>query len=160
MIGQGKISDIISNKTESRREIFEEAAGIVMYRTKKAESERKLTAASSNLERVNDIIGEIEGRIDGLKEDSEKAREYIELRDRNRELEINITLKNIETLEARNRELNAELAEKNAKLESLQNEKASADKKLAESRKKSDNLQNLLDESREKLMPAPGRSMN
>ena len=83
-----------------------------MYRTKKAESERKLTAASSNLERVNDIIGEIEGRIDGLKEDSEKARDYIELRDRNRELEINITLKNIETLEARNRELNAELAEK------------------------------------------------
>lgn len=115
LIGQGKISDIISNKTESRREIFEEAAGIVMYRTKKAESERKLTAASSNLERVNDIIGEIEGRIDGLKEDSEKAREYIELRDRNRELEINITLKNIETLEARNRELNAELAEKKRK---------------------------------------------
>lgn len=156
LIGQGKISDIISNKTESRREIFEEAAGIVMYRTKKAESERKLTAASSNLERVNDIIGEIEGRIDGLKEDSEKAREYIELRDRNRELEINIILKNIETLEARNRELNAELAEKNAKLESLQNEKASADKKLAESRKKSDNLQNLLDESREKLMRSTG----
>ena len=99
LIGQGRISDIISNKTESRREIFEEAAGIVMYRTKKAESERKLASTRANLERLQDIIGEIEGRIDGLKEDSLKAREYIELRERYRELEINIILKNTETLE-------------------------------------------------------------
>ena len=69
IIGQGKISEILSNKTESRREIFEEAAGIVLYRTKKAESERKLEAANANMDRVQDIIGEIEGRIDGLKED-------------------------------------------------------------------------------------------
>ena len=101
IIGQGKISDILSNKTDSRREIFEEAAGIVMYRTKKAESERKLASTSSNMERVNDIIGELEGRIGGLAEDSRKAKEYLELRDRYKELEINITLKNIENLESK-----------------------------------------------------------
>ena len=95
IIGQGKISDILSNRTDSRREIFEEAAGIVMYRTKKAESERKLESTDANMERVNDIIGELEGRIGRLKDESEKAREYIGLRDRHRELEINITLKNI-----------------------------------------------------------------
>ncbi len=73
IIGQGKIADIISNKMDSRREIFEEAAGIVKYRNRKAETERKLESASQNLARVNDIASEIEGRIDGLKRDSEKA---------------------------------------------------------------------------------------
>ena len=77
LIGQGKISDILSSKTESRREIFEEAAGIVMYRNKKAESERKLSSTNDNMDRVNDIIGEIEGRIGSLKEDSIKAKEYL-----------------------------------------------------------------------------------
>ena len=74
IIGQGKIADIISNKMDSRREIFEEAAGIVKYRNRKAETERKLESASQNLARVNDIASEIEGRIDGLKRDSEKTR--------------------------------------------------------------------------------------
>ncbi len=74
IIGQGKIADIVSSKPESRREIFEEAAGVVMYKSKKAESERKLAFASANLERVNDIIAEIESRIDGLCEDSKKRR--------------------------------------------------------------------------------------
>lgn len=152
LIGQGKISDIISNKTESRREIFEEAAGIVMYRTKKAESERKLTAASANLERVNDIIGEIEGRIGGLAEDSKKAREYIELRDKNRELEINITLKNIENLQDKTETLKQELQEKAEALRQAQSEKVSADESLAQTRSQSGRLQELLDESREKLM--------
>ena len=75
IIGQGKIADIVGSKPESRREIFEEAAGVVMYKSRKAESERKLASASANLERVNDIISEIEDRIDGLREDSVKARE-------------------------------------------------------------------------------------
>lgn len=152
LIGQGKISDIISNKTESRREIFEEAAGIVMYRTKKAEAERKLSSASANLERVNDIIGEIEGRIDGLREDSEKAREYIELRDRNKELEINITLKNIENLEEKQQGLTRDLREQQAKLEETRGKKDDLDKRLAETQSKSASLQAMLDESREKLM--------
>ena len=100
LIGQGKIADIVSNKPESRREIFEEAAGIVMYKTKKAEAERKLESADGQiLNRVNDIIGEIEGRIDGLREDSAKAQEYLKLKERFKELEINITLKNIENIE-------------------------------------------------------------
>ena len=75
IIGQGKIADIVSNKPESRREIFEEAAGIVKYRAKKTEAERKLEGSKVNLERVSDIIGELGSRIDGLREDSEKAKE-------------------------------------------------------------------------------------
>lgn len=70
-----------------------------MYKSKKAEAERKLQNTNANLERVNDIVGEIEGRIDGLREDSIKAKEYLELREKYKELEINITLKNIEKLD-------------------------------------------------------------
>jgi chromosome segregation protein len=99
IIGQGKIQDIVSTKPENRREIFEESAGIVMYKSRKAEAERKLKASEENLDRVRDIIAEIEGRIGGLKKDSEKAQEYIKLRDRYRYVGVNIILHNVEGLE-------------------------------------------------------------
>ena len=152
LIGQGKISDIVSNKTESRREIFEEAAGIVMYRTKKAESERKLNSTSANLERVNDIIGEIEGRIDGLREDSVKAKEYIQLRDRHKELEINITLKNIESLELKSEYFRDDVAGLVQKLDKCRASRAELVEKLSESKKRSEHLEQLILESRQKLM--------
>jgi len=98
IIGQGKIADIVSTRPENRRRIFEEAAGVVLYKSRKADAETKLKSATDNIERVRDIIAEIEGRIDGLKEDSEKATEYIGLRDRYKSLGINIILHNLENL--------------------------------------------------------------
>ncbi len=154
LIGQGRISDIISNKTESRREIFEEAAGIVMYRTKKAESERKLASTRANLERLQDIIGEIEGRIDGLKEDSLKAREYIELRERYRELEINIILKNTETLELKNEYLKDELSELGISIDTARENRERAEKTLESVRERSAHLEKLSEEARGKLIKA------
>ena len=100
IIGQGKIADIVSTKPENRRQIFEEAAGVVLYKSRKTEAENKLKAANLDLDRVRDIINEIEGRIDGLKEDSEKATEYLELRSRYKTLGINIILHNLEKLES------------------------------------------------------------
>ncbi len=154
IIGQGKISDILSNKTESRREIFEEAAGIVMYRTKKAESERKLAATGANMERVKDIVGEIEGRIDGLREDSIKAKEYIELRDKYKELEINIVLKNIENLELKNEYMKDDLAELQQGIDTSKEQKAELEKKAAEFGSKSETLEAISVETREKLLAA------
>ncbi len=154
IIGQGKISDILSNKTESRREIFEEAAGIVMYRTKKAESERKLAATGANMERVRDIIGEIEGRIDGLREDSIKAKEYLQLRDRYKELEINIILKNIENLELKNEYMKDDLAELQLAVDNAKENKAELEKKLAEYSSKAETLETISVETREKLLEA------
>ncbi|MBR6503781.1 MAG: chromosome segregation protein SMC [Firmicutes bacterium] len=101
IIGQGKISDIINNRGEGRRAIFEGAAGIARYRSRKTDAERKLGNASGNLDRVNDIIYEIESRIDSLREDSEKAREYLELRERGRVIEINLAVRQVENHEAR-----------------------------------------------------------
>ena len=111
IIGQGKIADIISNKMDSRREIFEEAAGIVKYRNRKAETERKLESASQNLARVNDIASEIEGRIDGLKRDSEKAQEYLQIRDKYKDVEINIILKNIDAADGKTEAVRTEMEE-------------------------------------------------
>ena len=117
IIGQGKIADIVSTKPENRRQIFEEAAGVVLYKSRKTEAENKLKAATIDLDRVRDIIAEIESRIDGLKEDSEKATEYIALRDRYKTLGINIILHNLGNLEVNVREGKEELTELQTKLD-------------------------------------------
>ena len=152
LIGQGKIADIVSNKPESRREIFEEAAGIVKYRSKKTESERKLEASAANLERVNDIIAEIESRIGGLKEESQKAAEYLKLRDRYKELEINITLKNIENIQLKNEYIKDDLSELAAQIEDVKEDRAAIEQEIAENRVRSEELGKLSDETRDRLL--------
>lgn len=152
IIGQGKIAEIVSSKPESRREIFEEAAGVVMYKSKKAEAERKLAGANANLERVNDIIGEIEGRIDGLREDSSKAKEYLELKDRYRELEINITLKNVEKLDSSNTALKEDAGQLAENIEKLTARKREIDEKLTAGRARNESLEQLGSQARDKLL--------
>lgn len=87
IIGQGRIGEILSQKSEDRRGIFEEAAGIVKYRTRKEESEKRLANMRENLSRVEDIIAELEGQLEPLAKASETARHYLALRDELRVLE-------------------------------------------------------------------------
>ena len=96
IIGQGKIDEILSNKSEDRRHIFEEAAGIVKYRTRKQESEKKLEHTKLNLLRINDILAEIEGNIEPLKVQAEKAKKYLNLREELKNIEIGLFIYNIE----------------------------------------------------------------
>ena len=96
IIGQGKIDEILSNKSEDRRHIFEEAAGIVKFRSRKVESEKKLEQTKLNLLRINDIIAEIENNIEPLKMQSEKAKKYLSLRDELKNVEVGLFLYNIE----------------------------------------------------------------
>lgn len=131
IIGQGKIAEIVGGKAEGRREILEEAAGIVKYRSKKEESERKLEASRQNLYRVDDIVGEIESRIGGLQEDSEKAAEYLTLKERYQEIEINITLKNVEGLEQKSHLLKEDLAQQDQAIQALRQQKALLDQELS-----------------------------
>ncbi|MDR3295908.1 MAG: chromosome segregation protein SMC, partial [Clostridiales Family XIII bacterium] len=152
IISQGKISEIVNSKPENRRELFEEAAGITKYRARKEESERKLESTAVNLDRVNDIVEEIESRIGGLKEDSEKAKEYITLRERYRELEINITLKNIENIQVKNEYIKDEMAEITGRLEELRGEKQNMDAEAAAKRSESEALERESGEIRDKLM--------
>ena len=97
IIGQGKIDEILSNKSEDRRHIFEEAAGIVKYRSRKEESEKKLERAKLNLLRINDILSEIENNLEPLKVQSEKAKKFLSLREELKVIEVGLFLHNIET---------------------------------------------------------------
>lgn len=96
IIGQGKIDEILSNKSEDRRHIFEEAAGIVKFRSRKEESEKKLERTKLNLLRINDILAEIESNIEPLKVQSEKAKKYLNLKEELKNIEIGLFLYNIE----------------------------------------------------------------
>lgn len=96
IIGQGKIDEILSNKSEDRRNIFEEAAGIVKYRTRKQEAEKKLERTKLNLLRINDILTEIETNIEPLKISAEKAKKYLSLREELKSIEIGLFIYNIE----------------------------------------------------------------
>ena len=96
IIGQGKIDEILSNKSEDRRHIFEEAAGIVKYRVRKAESEKKLEHTKVNLLRINDILSEIETNIEPLKLQSEKAKKYLNIREKIKNIERGLFLYDIE----------------------------------------------------------------
>jgi len=97
IIGQGKIDEILSNKSEDRRHIFEEAAGIVKYRVRKLESEKKLENTKLNLLRINDILSEIEANIEPLKIQSDKAKKFLDLREELKEIEIGLFIYNIDT---------------------------------------------------------------
>ena len=95
IVGQGKIDEILSNKSEDRRHIFEEASGIVKYRVRKQETEKKLEHTKLNLLRINDILSEIEGNLEPLQAQSEKAKKYLNIRDNLKNIEVGLFLYNI-----------------------------------------------------------------
>lgn len=100
IIGQGKIAEIISKKSDDRRGIFEETAGISKFRYKKQESQKKLAETEANMVRITDIYTEIESRIGPLERDAKKARRYLELYGEKKDLDISLWLYDMEKLKA------------------------------------------------------------
>ncbi|WP_125114932.1 chromosome segregation protein SMC [Agathobaculum sp. Marseille-P7918] len=98
IIGQGRIDEILSLKSEDRREIFEEAAGITKFRYRKEEAERKLAATEDNLTRIRDLYDELERQVGPLEKQAEKAKQYLLLRDELRVLEISLWLLSLERI--------------------------------------------------------------
>ena len=90
VIGQGRIAEIVAAKSSERREIFEEACGIAKYRYRKTEAERRLAAAAENLERLRDILGELESRVGPLEKESAKAQKFLELSQQRKTLEVTL----------------------------------------------------------------------
>ena len=99
-IGQGRIDEILSLKSADRREIFEEAAGISKYRHRKEETERKLAHTQDNLLRIDDKVSELELQLEPLKQQSEKARKYLELKEELKGVEVAVWLDSLEKLSA------------------------------------------------------------
>ena len=105
LIGQGRIDEILSAKSEDRRQVFEEAAGIVKYKARKLDAQKRIQRTQENLNRVEDILAELEERVEPLKQQSEQAREYLSLRDELKGLDLNVFLVRTERYEERIRDL-------------------------------------------------------
>ena len=101
IIGQGRIDEILSNKSEDRRQVFEEAAGIVKFKARKQEAEKKLENTKQNITRVMDIIDEISIQLDPMKEQAEVAKRYRDILQDLKGIEINLILSNIDKFKAR-----------------------------------------------------------
>ncbi len=98
IIGQGQIEKILNGKPEERRELFDEAAGIVKFKKNKAAAEKSLEAERDNLSRVNDILKELEKQVGPLKEQSETARKYLAFKNELKNLDVNAFLLEIEKI--------------------------------------------------------------
>ncbi|MBQ8404981.1 MAG: chromosome segregation protein SMC [Clostridia bacterium] len=105
IIGQGKIAEIISQKSEERRSVFEEVAGIAKYRYQKNEAEKKLAGTDENLTRLSDIVSELEGRIAPLERDAEKAKKYLEIYEQKKAADISLSVYDIENAGKSEKEL-------------------------------------------------------
>jgi len=105
LIGQGRIDEILSAKSEDRRQVFEEAAGIVKFKSRKLDAQKRIQHTQENLNRVEDILSELEDRVEPLKKQSEQAREYLSLRDELKGLDLNVFLVRTERYEERIKEL-------------------------------------------------------
>ncbi len=139
IIGQGRIDEILSNKSEDRRHIFEEAAGIVKYRVRKAESEKKLEQTKLNLLRINDILAEIEGQIEPLKLQSEKAKKFLALKEELKNIEVGLFVYNINSYREK-------LEQTTKDLEILTSQEQDESNKLDENQAKKDELKAKIDE--------------
>ena len=144
IIGQGKIDEILSNKSEDRRHIFEEAAGIVKYRTRKEESEKKLEHTKLNLLRINDILTEIEGNLEPLQIQSDKAKKYLNLREELKSIEIGLFVYNIEKYKK-------DLEELVQSIEVMQNQANEEDAKLEHIKALKEELKTSIDQITEEI---------
>ncbi len=110
IIGQGQIDRVLSSKPEERRTLFEEAAGIYKYKVRRIEAEKKLEKQRENLTRLQDIIGEIEMRIEPLGLEAEKTTEFLRLKDQLKEIDINIFIFEMDRLEQEIKDITEKIA--------------------------------------------------
>ncbi|MCR5251034.1 MAG: chromosome segregation protein SMC [Lachnospiraceae bacterium] len=154
IIGQGQIDRILSGKPEERRELFDEAAGIVKYKKRKAAAVKQLEEEKQNLTRVNDILSELEKQVGPLEKQSEKAHEYLRKKEELKRLDVNHFLQEserknsviAETKEKR-KIVNDDLEEHRAKLEGIKTEYTAVEEEIAQ-------LEQQLEEARSNLSDA------
>ena len=144
IIGQGKIDDILSDKSEDRRHIFEEAAGIVKYRSRKEESEKKLEHTKLNLLRINDVLTEIEQNLEPLKGQAEKAKKFLNLREELKNIEVGLFVYNIDKYKK-------DLEELISNIDIIQSQEKDEEDKLSEIQTLKDELKLSIDEITNKI---------
>lgn len=123
IIGQGQIDKILSGKPEERRELFDEAAGIVKFKKRKATAEKNLAVESQNLLRVKDILAELEKQVGPLEIQSQKAKEYLNLKDKLKRYEIGLFLMDYDSLQKEVEEIDRNVSNTKQELEEAKTEK-------------------------------------
>lgn len=158
IIGQGKIDEILSDKSEDRRHIFEEAAGIVKYRSRKEEAEKKLEHTKLNLLRINDILSEIETNMEPLQIQADKAKKFLNLRDELKSVEIGLFIYNIDTYKKELEEvvnsidiMQNNVNEEEENLEKIKALKEELKKKIDEITQEIENMSNIGFESQKQI---------
>lgn len=154
IIGQGKVSDIISEKSGDRRTAFEEAAGVMKYRARKEEAERKLLNTQKNLIRLDDILSELEGRIEPLREQSEKALSYLKLREELRDIEVNLFIYQYEKSNERIAQLSGAIAQLKSDIGEAELSGGTLAAALAEGEEIERSLTSAINEVSQKLLAA------
>lgn len=147
IIGQGRIDEILSRKSEDRRQVFEEAAGIVKFKARKEEADKKLQRTLENLERVDDILDELTKRLKPLEEQSRNARVYLELSTELKDLDLNLFLIRSDRARARLSELESELL-------TVQTILADTESNLTDKTTRRDETQNRIDQLEEAITKA------
>lgn len=147
IIGQGRIDEILSRKSEDRRQVFEEAAGIVKFKARKEEADKKLQRTLENLERVDDILDELTKRLKPLEEQSRNARVYLELSTELKDLDLNLFLIRSDRARARLSELESELL-------TVQTILADTESALTDKTTRRDETQNRIDQLEEAITKA------
>lgn len=147
IIGQGRIDEILSRKSEDRRQVFEEAAGIVKFKARKEEADKKLQRTLENLERVDDIQDELTKRLKPLEEQSRNARVYLELSTELKDLDLNLFLIRSDRARARLSELESELL-------TVQTILADTESNLTDKTTRRDETQNRIDQLEEAITKA------
>lgn len=147
IIGQGRIDEILSRKSEDRRQVFEEAAGIVKFKARKEEADKKLQRTLENLERVDDILDELTKRLKPLEEQSRNARVYLELSTELKDLDLNLFLIRSDRARARLSELESELL-------TVQTILADTESALTDKTTRRDETQNRIDQLEEAITRA------
>lgn len=164
IISQGKVEEILNSKAEDRRTIFEEAAGVLKYKNRKKKAEAKLVETQDNLNRVNDILYELEGQVEPLKIQASMAKDYLEKKEELEKIEVALTVYDIEELHQKWTHLSEQLAEhqqeeiklsaqlqvKEAKIEETRDHIAALDESITD-------LQNVLLHASEELEKLEGR---
>lgn len=164
IVGQGRVDDILSNRSEDRRKIFEEASGIVKYKTRKDEAERKLQNTEQNLLRINDIVSELESRLEPLAKQAEAAKRYLDWREELKGLEIAQMLENIDQHQERLQEVLAEkkllqddLDREDQALVDLKNEKRKSSERMIQIDRELDQQQQQAGEVNSKINELNGQ---
>lgn len=152
IISQGKIDEIILAKPQDRRVMFEEAAGVLKYKRRKEEAIRKLERTNSNINRVNDIILELETNLEPLKKQSEKATIYLDTKTKLKEIEVALMAKDIETLSYEYKESKKKIDELNDEIIKQSNNNSNYDIELLKEKNKLKSIDDKITLNQDKLI--------